>query len=151
MERVLRFFDARITALERAGIARERVVADPGMGFFLGENPEPSLTVLRNLSRLRGEIGCRVLISVSRKSFLGAICADPQTGTERTIAERLPATLAAEIHAARQGVDLIRTHDVKSLGDALRVSLALEGEAFFAPDVSDDADEADEADSNLVD
>lgn len=142
MDRVFAFFDARLAGLERAGIVRERLVADPGMGFFLGATPGPSLSVLRNLRRLRREVGCRVLVSVSRKSFLGAICSDPQTGSERAIAERLPATLAAEVFAARQGVDWIRTHDVKSLSDALRTNLVLEGDSFFAPHVGN---------SNLVD
>jgi dihydropteroate synthase type 2 len=137
MDRVLRFFDVRLTALERSGIARERLVVDPGMGFFLGANPEPSLTVMRNLARLRREVGCRVLVSVSRKSFLSAVCTDPQAGSERAISERLPATLAAEIYAARQGVDLIRTHDVKSLVDALRMTLVLEGDPISAANASD--------------
>ena len=136
MDRVLRFFDVRLAALERSGIARERLVVDPGMGFFLGANPEPSLTVMRNLARLRREVGCRVLVSVSRKSFLAAVCTDAQAGSERAISERLPATLAAEIYAARQGVDLIRTHDVKSLVDALRTTLVLEGDPFSTPNAS---------------
>jgi dihydropteroate synthase type 2 len=157
MDRVLRFFDDRLSALERAGVSRERLIVDPGMGFFLAANPEPSLTVLRGLGRLRRETGCRVLVSVSRKSFLGVMCSDPATGAEREIGERLPATLAAEIYAARQGVDLIRTHDVKSLADALRVTLALEGDSFFVADYADDAaaaddtDGTDETDSNLID
>ncbi len=137
MDRVLRFFDLRLAALERSGIGRERLVVDPGMGFFLGAKPEPSLTVMRNLARLRREVGCRVLVSVSRKSFLAAVCTDAQAGSERTISQRLPATLAAEIYAARQGVDWIRTHDVKSLVDALRMTLVLEGDAFSAPNVGD--------------
>lgn len=137
LERVLAFFEVRLAALERAGIARERILVDPGMGFFLGADPASSLEVLRGLSRLRHEVGCRVLVSVSRKSFLGALCSDPATGIVRPVAERLPATLAAELYAARQGVDWIRTHDVKGLGDVLRTSLALEGEAFFAPHVRD--------------
>ncbi len=133
LDRVLAFFATRLADLERAGIARKRLVVDPGMGFFLGTSPAPSLEMLRELSRLRREVGCRVLVSVSRKSFLGALCSDSETGSERPIAERLPATLAAELFAARQGVDFIRTHDVRSLCDALRISLSLEGESFFAP------------------
>ncbi len=135
MDRVLTFFDARLSALERAGISRARIVVDPGMGFFLSTDPEPSLAVLRDLRRLRQEVGCRVLVSVSRKSFLGAVCSDPRTRAERPIADRLPATLAAELFAARQGADVIRTHDVQSLMDALRTSLVLEGDGFFAPHV----------------
>lgn len=132
MDRVLGFFDAHLQRLERAGIPRDRLIVDPGMGFFLGVEPEPSLEVLRGLAVLRSETGCRVLVSVSRKSFLGAICADPRTAAPREVAARLPATLAAELYAARQGVDMIRTHDVRALADALRASLTLEGESFYA-------------------
>ena len=107
VDRVLAFFEARLSDLERAGVARERMVIDPGMGFFLGADPQPSLEVLRALSRLRREMGCRILISVSRKSFLGALCSDPTSGVERPVSERLPSTLAAELYAARQGVDWI--------------------------------------------
>lgn len=131
MDRVLDFFERRLGALESAGIARRRLIADPGMGFFLGVDPEPSLEVLRGLATLKRAVRCRVLVSVSRKSFLGALCADADEGRERAVADRLPATLAAELYAARQGVDFIRTHDVRALADALRTSLALEGESFF--------------------
>ncbi len=131
VERVLTFFAERICALEQAGVARERIVVDPGMGFFLGSTPEPSVEVLRSLARLRRETGCRVLVSVSRKSFLGAICADSESGEPRATDDRLAATLAAELYAARHGVDWIRTHDVRALEDALRTSLRLEGEDFL--------------------
>lgn len=127
---ILAFFDARITGLERAGVAKERIIVDPGMGFFLGATPEPSVVVLRRLARLRGETGCRLLLSVSRKSFLGAICADPETQAPRATEARLPATLATELYAARQGVDWIRTHDVQALDDALRTVLRIEGDVF---------------------
>ena len=131
MDRVLAFFEDRLGALERAGIARSRMIADPGMGFFLGVDPAPSIEVLQGLARLRREVRCRVLVSVSRKSFLGAICAESETGAPREVAARLPASLAAELYAARQGVDMIRTHDLQGLADALRTSLRLEGEGFF--------------------
>ena len=131
LERVLDFFESRLGALERAGVARKRMIADPGMGFFLGVDPEPSLEILRGLERLRAQTRCRTLVSVSRKSFLGAVCADAETGVPREVAERLPATLAAELYAARQGVDMIRTHDVQALADALHTSITLEGARFF--------------------
>ena len=59
------FFDARIDALERAGVDRDRLILDPGMGFFLGSNPEPSLAVLAGLPRLRERYGLPVPVSVS--------------------------------------------------------------------------------------
>lgn len=114
------YFEQRVQQLEEAGVARDRIILDPGMGFFLGDRPEPSLLVLRQLDELKRRHRLPLLVSVSRKSFLGAI-------TGRAVEERGPATLAAELFAARQGVDYIRTHDVRALRDALRVSSALEG------------------------
>ena len=108
------FFAARIEALTAAGVARERLILDPGMGFFLSGEPGPSLGVLRELPALRERFGCPLLVSVSRKSFLGAL-------TGRAVRERGAATLAAEIFAAQQGVDYLRTHDVRALRDALAV------------------------------
>lgn len=113
------FFAERVAALTRAGVARERLVLDPGMGFFLGDAPEPSLAALRALPELRERYGCELLVCVSRKSFLGAL-------TGRSPEERGAATLAAELYAAGRGVDWIRTHDVRALADALAVGRALE-------------------------
>jgi dihydropteroate synthase type 2 len=48
-----RFFDERLAALEAAGIGRERLIIDPGLGYFLGSNPEPSLVVLARIRQLR--------------------------------------------------------------------------------------------------
>jgi len=108
------FFERRILALTEAGIGPERIILDPGMGYFLGSNPEPSLAVLRNLGKLRERFALPVLVSVSRKSFLGTL-------TGRAVAERGAASLAAEIFAASAGADYVRTHDVRALSDALRV------------------------------
>ena len=116
--RVERFFEARIVALAAAGIDRDRLILDPGMGFFLGANPEPSLTMLRQISRLKERFDLPVLVSVSRKSFL-------RTVTERPVESVGPATLAAEIYAATQDVDYLRTHAAGPLADALRVWEAL--------------------------
>ena len=94
------------------------MIIDPGMGFFLGGNAEPSLLVLRELLRLKAAFGLPVFVSVSRKSFLGAI-------TGRGVHERAAASLAAEIFCALRGADYIRTHDVQSLRDALKVINAI--------------------------
>jgi dihydropteroate synthase len=116
--RVTDFFAGRVRALEDSGINRDRIILDPGMGFFLGSNPEPSLVVLRAIGHLRRRFGLPVLVSVSRKSFL-------RTLTGRPIDGLLPATLSAELYAARQGVDYIRTHDVRALRDALQIQARL--------------------------
>jgi dihydropteroate synthase type 2 len=118
VDRIVAFFAARLRAFDAAGIARDRLILDPGMGFFLGGNAEASIEVLRNLGRLRATFGLPLLVCVSRKSFLGTI-------TGRDARERGAATLAAELFAARQGVDYLRTHDVRALRDALAVTAAL--------------------------
>ncbi len=118
-ERILRFFSERLTALTTAGIAAERIVLDPGMGFFVGGDPQNSLLALNRLADLKREFGRPVLVSVSRKSFLGAL-------TGRAIADRGAATLAAELAAISAGADMIRTHDVRALADALKILGALE-------------------------
>lgn len=120
LDRIRRFFAARIAALTKAGIARDRIILDPGMGFFLGSDPETSFTVLRGLSGLKREFGLPLLVSVSRKSFLRKI-------TGRAPGEAGPASLAAELFAALQGADLIRTHDPRALRDGLAVWAALSG------------------------
>jgi dihydropteroate synthase type 2 len=117
-DRILEFFTTRLAALERAGIARDRLILDPGMGFFLSSRPETSLRVLAGLGRLKRAFGLPVLVSVSRKSFLRAL-----TGT--AVAELGAATLAAELYAAAAGADFIRTHDPGALADGLRVAHAL--------------------------
>jgi dihydropteroate synthase type 2 len=119
MDRLSRFFDARLDALERAGIARARIVLDPGMGFFLGTNPETSLTVLRRLPELKARFNLPVLVSVSRKSFLRRL-----TGRDAHSAGAV--SLAAELFAIRQGADYIRTHAPGALRDALLLEKALQ-------------------------
>jgi len=116
--RIVDFFDRRIPALAEAGIARERLILDPGMGFFLGADPENSFTVLRRLPELKSRYGLPVLVSVSRKSFLRKI-------TGRPAAEAGSASLSAELFAAARGADHIRTHDPAALKDALAVAAAL--------------------------
>ena len=118
LDRLFRFFDARLVALEKAGVARARLILDPGMGFFLGTDPEASFTVLRRLPELKARYGLPLLVSVSRKSFLRRI-------TGKSAAEAGPASLAAELFAVRHGADYIRTHAPGPLRDALRLEKAL--------------------------
>jgi dihydropteroate synthase type 2 len=114
MQTLFAFFDERLEALMGAGVARERLVVDPGMGHFLGRDPEVSLTVLRHLPELKLRYGMPVLVSVSRKSFIRNLAAVDTAASG-------PATLAAELFAASRGADLIRTHDVSALRQALAV------------------------------
>lgn len=118
-DRICDFFSARIAALTQAGIARERLILDPGMGFFLGTNPEASLTMLRRLPELKARFDLPLLVSVSRKSFLRKI-------VSRGPKEAGAASLSAEIFAIHQGADYIRTHDPAALNDAVSVLHALD-------------------------
>lgn len=115
---VFDFFDERIGALEKAGVQRSRIIVDPGMGFFLGSNPEASFVVLRSIDEIKRRYNLSVMVSLSRKSFLGAL-------TGRPVSERGPASLAAELEAVHRGTDFIRTHDPGALTDALKVIQAV--------------------------
>ncbi|MBL6938335.1 MAG: dihydropteroate synthase [Alphaproteobacteria bacterium] len=120
MDRIVHFFDARLAVLEAAGVTRDRLILDPGMGFFLGTDPETSFTVLRRLPELAARYGLPLLVSVSRKSFLRAV-------TGRHAAEAGPASLAAELFAIHRGANFIRTHTPAALRDALMLEKALRG------------------------
>src|SRR4029077_9792948 len=89
--RIEAFFAERVPRLERAGIARDRLILDPGMGFFLSSRPEASLRVLAGLGRLKQDSGLPLFVCVSHKSFLR-----PLTGRASAL-ETGEATLAAEI------------------------------------------------------
>jgi dihydropteroate synthase type 2 len=112
--RIGRFFTQRLAALQAAGIDRNLLIIDPGLGYFLGSNPETSLTVLARIRQLKETFGVPVAVSPSRKSFLRAV-------TGKDTAHVGAATLAAEIFAAWQGADYIRTHDVAAIREALTV------------------------------
>ncbi len=119
IEQICSFFEERIAALEAAGIARERLILDPGMGFFLGPRPETSFEVLARIGEVEARFALPVFISVSRKSFLRAV-------TGRAPGEAGAATLAAELLAARAGARFIRTHEPAPLIDALAVLACFE-------------------------
>jgi len=123
VDEIIRFFERGTASLMEAGIARERLILDPGMGFFLGSNPEASLAVLRDLDRLRA-LDLPILVSTSRKSFIGSILGGADR--PRPVAERGAGTLVTELWAAQHGVAYIRTHDVRALRDALTMLAALD-------------------------
>jgi dihydropteroate synthase type 2 len=115
--RITRFFDARLNALAAAGVAAGRLILDPGMGFFLGTDPETSLAVLGRLPELADAFGLPVLVSVSRKSFLKGLARPGAAGDIST---------AVEMFALRQGADYIRTHAPAPLIQALKMLEELE-------------------------
>lgn len=109
------FLATRLEALEQAGIRRERIIVDPGIGF--GKTAEHNLALLRNLGRIRA-VGRPVLIGHSRKRFLGKILGRP-------LDELLAGTIGVSIALALRGVDLLRVHDVRAVRDALVAFQAL--------------------------
>jgi len=115
VDTIIRFLEARVDILTRAGVARGRIILDPGMGYFLGANPHASLAALAGIGRIKRALGLPLLVSVSRKSFLRAVTGRPDA------TQAGAATLAAEVYAALAGADYIRTHDVAALADALTV------------------------------
>ena len=108
-------------ALERArlaGIPEERVVLDPGIGFFRDEAvawPEWDVRVLAGLAAL-SDLGRPLCVGVSRKSFVGALTGRAPAG------ERLAGSLAATALTVAGGAALVRTHDVAETLDAIRVA-----------------------------
>ena len=113
---VLDWLEARVAAAEAAGIARDRIVIDPGIGF--GKTLAHNLTLLRWLSVFH-DLGLPVLLGASRKRFIGTI-----SGVE-TAAERLAGSLAVALHGAGQGVHVLRVHDVAETRQALDLWQAL--------------------------
>lgn len=120
---IIDYMDKKINQMVKMGIPLEKIIVDPGMGFFLGADPVLSFTVLKNIQRLK-KIYKRILISVSRKSFIGNHLGilPPK--------ERNSGTLACELYLYDQGVDFIRTHDVKQLKYAVSVWDNLKGNMF---------------------
>jgi len=105
------FLEARLHALESAGIADERVVLDPGIGF--GKSVEHNLDLLRRQRELLA-LGRPLLVGWSRKSTLGAV-------TGRDVSQRQSASVAAALAAVQHGAAIVRVHDVAATVDALKV------------------------------
>ena len=110
------FLQERVDSVCAAGIARERIVVDPGFGF--GKTLDHNLELLRQLRRF-AELGVPVLAGWSRKSSLGQI-------TGRPAGERLAASIAAALIAAQNRAAILRVHDVAQTRDALAVLAAVE-------------------------
>ena len=111
------FFRRSLDLADRAGIARDRIVLDPGIGF--GKTPEQSIAVLGNLERL-SLFGLPLLVGASRKRFIASVSpSEPQ--------ERLGGSIAASVLAALSGAAIVRVHDVGPTVQALRVTKAILG------------------------
>ena len=112
---ILKYLDGRIAACVAGGVARGRLLVDPGFGF--GKTLAHNLALLGGLERFR-ELGLPVLVGISRKSMLGAV-------TGRDVDERLAASIAAAVMAVERGASVIRVHDVAATVDALRLWCAV--------------------------
>ncbi|MCW2774425.1 MAG: Dihydropteroate synthase [Nocardioides sp.] len=114
----------RVEAILAAGIAHDRIILDPGLGF--AKHGEHNWQLLRDLGPLQA-LGFPLLVGASRKSFLGRLLADAR-GTTRPVEMREHANTALTVHLAQQGVWGLRVHDVRAARDALRVLERLTGE-----------------------
>jgi dihydropteroate synthase len=108
---VREFLGERVAAAERAGIALDRIVVDPGFGF--GKTDEHNLALLRALGEFRS-LGVALMAGLSRKAMLGRL-------TGREPRERVHASVAAALLAVQNGAQIVRVHDVAATRDALAV------------------------------
>ncbi len=113
-----RFFDRSLAIADRAGIARERILLDPGVGF--GKSKAQNVTALgAGVAALRATYGLPVLVGCSRKSLFAALI-----GAKR-VEDRLVGTLAANLAAVTHGASVLRVHDCAEHRDALAVTRAI--------------------------
>ena len=111
------FLEARLNVAVAAGVAEERILLDPGIGF--GKTTEHNLALLRRLTEIVA-LGRPVVIGTSRKSFLGKI-------TARPVEDRIAATIATNVVAYERGARVFRVHDVGPVHDALAITAATVG------------------------
>ncbi|MET8580500.1 dihydropteroate synthase [Streptomyces collinus] len=114
---------ARVDAVLAGGIAPDRIVVDPGLGF--SKEADHDLSLLAHLDRLHA-LGHPLLVAASRKRFLGRVLAGPQ-GAPPPARERDAATAAVSALAAHAGAWAVRVHEVRATADAVRVARAVEG------------------------
>ena len=117
VEDVLAYLRQRRDALIAAGIDQDRIALDPGIGF--GKTPQHNLSLLSHAWRFH-ELGCPVLVGHSRKSFIGAVLGDPE-------ADRTAGTIGVALSLARQGVQILRVHDVAPVRQSLLLFEATAG------------------------
>ena len=119
MADIAAFFSRSLAIADRAGIARDKIVLDPGIGF--GKTPEQSITVLARLDRLE-KFGLPLLVGASRKRFIHWVAPAPPD-------RRLGGSITAHVLAVQNGAAVIRTHDVAETVQAMRVMAAIRSQA----------------------
>ena len=115
MADIMAFLTRSLAIAERAGIARERIVLDPGIGF--GKTPEQSLIAIARLGELKS-FGLPLLVGASRKRFIDKVSPAPPD-------RRVGGSIAAHLAAVAAGAAIIRAHDVAETVQALRVAAAI--------------------------
>jgi dihydropteroate synthase len=116
MADIAAFFSRSLAIAERAGIARDKIVLDPGIGF--GKTPEQSIVALARIDALKS-FGLPILIGASRKRFIDSVSPAPPD-------RRLGGSIASHLIAAASGAAIVRVHDVAETVQALRVAAAIE-------------------------
>ena len=115
------WLEARIESATAAGIARARIILDPGIGF--GKTLRHNLQLLNGLALFHG-LGCPLLLGASRKRIIGAL------SNEAPVDQRLGGSVALALHGAQMGAQLLRVHDVAETMQAIRVWRGLRDEAL---------------------
>ena len=118
VDEVLSYLGERVAVAIKAGIARDQIIIDPGIGF--GKTLDHNLELIRNLSAFH-QLECPILLGVSRKRFIGTIT-DVQEPADRVIG-----SVAVALSALSQGVQIIRAHDIKAHREGLAMWSALNG------------------------
>ncbi len=108
--------EARIKTAEAAGIRRDNIIVDPGIGF--GKTLDHNLTLLKNLSIFHG-LGCAILLGASRKRFIGTLGNAPEAR------DRMPGSVAIALHGIRQGMQILRVHDTFATRQAMSLHMAV--------------------------
>ena len=117
------WLEARVSAVEAAGVPRSHILIDPGIGF--GKTLAGNLALLNGLALFQG-LGCALMLGVSRKRMIGAL------SNEAPADARLGGSVALALNGAMQGAQLLRVHDVPETVQALRVWRGLRDQALSA-------------------
>lgn len=117
MDELYQYFEERLEALRRAGIAQERIIIDPGLGF--GKRLHDNYTILQRLAEFCG-LGCPILVGPSRKSFIGKVLGLP-------VDARLEGTAAAVALACANGAHIVRVHDVREMRRVVQIADLIAG------------------------
>lgn len=112
MAEIKRFLGVAVERAVAAGVPREKVVVDPGIGF--GKNADQNWEVMRRFDELR-KLGQPILVGTSRKSFLGKLLDLP-------VEDRLEGTISTNVAAVLRGADIVRVHDVRAVARAVRAA-----------------------------